>query len=102
LYISSDMKKALMDYKLINERLVLARIRGRQRNLTIVQVYASTTQADDEEIEAFYEELQMTIEQVNERDIIIIMGDFNAKTGENLGRFYSNAIGPCGLVETKI
>ena len=41
----------------------------------------------------------MTIEKVNRRDLIVIMGDFNAKIGENLGRLYSNAIGPYGLGE---
>jgi len=56
-YLSRDMEKALMGYNPVNERIVLVRIRGRHRNLTIIQVYAPTTQADDEEIEAFYEEL---------------------------------------------
>ena len=98
-YLSSDMEKALMGYNPVNERIVLVRIRSRQRNLTIIQVYAPTTQADDEEIEAFYEKLQVTIEKVNKRDVIVIMGDFNAKIGENLGRLYSNAIGPYGLGE---
>ena len=47
---------------------MLVRIRSRQRNLTIIQVYAPTTQADDEEIETFYERLQVTIEKVNKRE----------------------------------
>ena len=41
----------------------------------------------------------MTIEKVNKRDVIVIMGDFNAKIGENWGRLNSNAIGPYGLGE---
>ena len=53
-YLSSDMEKALMGYKPVNERIVLVRIRGRQRNFTIAQMYAPITLADDEEIEAFY------------------------------------------------
>ena len=96
-YLSRDMEKALMGYNLVNERIVLVRIRGRHRNLTSIQVYAPTTQADDEEIEAFYEELQVTIAKVNKRDVAVIMGDFNAKIGENWGRLNSNAIGPYGL-----
>ena len=42
-------------------------------------MYAPTTQADDEEIEAFYEELQMNIEKVHERDVIVIMGTSTQK-----------------------
>ena len=73
---------------------MLVRIRIIQRNLTIIQVY--------EEIEAFYEKLQVTIEKVNKRDVIVIMGNFKAKIGENLGRLYSNAIEPCGLGERNL
>ena len=61
-FLSSDMGKALMGYSPVNERIVLVRIRSRQRNLTIIQVHTPTTQADVEEIEAFYEKLQVTIE----------------------------------------
>ena len=52
-----------MGYNPVNERVVLVRIRSRQRNFTIIQMYAPTTQANDEEIEAFYEQLQVTIEK---------------------------------------
>ena len=41
----------------------------------------------------------MNIEKVNERDVIVIMGDFNAEVGENFDMLYSNAIGPYGLEE---
>ena len=62
-YLSRDMEKALIGYNPVNERLVLVCISGRHRNLTIIQVYAPTTHADDEEIEVFYEELQVTSEK---------------------------------------
>ena len=101
-YLSNDRKKALMGYNPVNERIVLVRIRGRHRNLIIIQVYFSTTQVDDEEIEAFYEGLQVTIEKVKKRDVIVIKGDFNAKIGENLGRLNSNAIGSYGLGERNL
>ena len=76
-YLSSDLEKALMGDSPVNERIVL--VRSRQRNLTIIKVYAPTTQADDEEIEAFYEKLQVTVKEVNKRDVIVIMGDFNTQ-----------------------
>jgi len=62
-------------------------------------VYALTTQENGEEIESFYEELLVTIEKVNERDVIVIMEDFKVKIGENLGRLYAIATGLYGLGE---
>ena len=45
-------------------------------------MYAPTALGDDEEIEIFYGELQVTIENVIKRSVIVNMGDFNAKIGE--------------------
>ena len=48
--LSSDMEKTHMGYKLVNESIVVVRIRDRQRNSTTMQVYATITQDNDEEI----------------------------------------------------
>ncbi len=60
--------------------------------LLLIQVYAPTQQADREEIETFYERLQNILHE--EREYYnIIMGDFNAKLGENYGQIGINCIG---------
>ncbi|CAF5074997.1 unnamed protein product, partial [Rotaria magnacalcarata] len=50
-------------------------------NVTVIQVYAPTTGADDEEIEDFYVSLQQLVDATPKKDTIVIMGDWNAKVG---------------------
>ncbi|GFS17743.1 craniofacial development protein 2-like [Elysia marginata] len=65
-------------------------------NTNINQVYAPTTDHDDTEVEAFYEELDKTLQQLKSTNIKIIMGDFNAKVG---ARRIGNTVGSHGLGE---
>ena len=62
--------------------------------LNIIQVYAPTTEAADQEIEEFYEEVERVLQTTKCNEINIIMGDFNAKIGR--GR-ENNIVGPFGL-----
>ncbi|CAF1318651.1 unnamed protein product, partial [Rotaria magnacalcarata] len=50
-------------------------------NVTVIQVYAPTTGAADEEIEDFYVSLQQLVDATPKKDTIVIMGDWNAKVG---------------------
>ena len=62
-----------------------ARLKGRQTNLSIIQCYAPTNDSNDRDKETFYEQLQGTFENVHRRDLLLVMGDLNAKVGsENL------------------
>ena len=68
-------------FNLINDRVLSIRIRGKPRPLTILRVYAPTTDAKEEDIEKFYADLQQAIDQVSAKDTILIAGDFKAKAG---------------------
>ncbi|CAF4779204.1 unnamed protein product, partial [Rotaria socialis] len=59
-------------------------------NVTVIQVYAPTTVADDEEIEDFYVSLQQLVDATPKKDTIVIMGDWNAKVGIKDGEAPSN------------
>ena len=48
-------------------------------NITIIQVYAPTSNAEDVEVEWFYEDLQDLLELTPKKDILFIIGDWNAK-----------------------
>ena len=87
----------LLGYNPVNEWIISIRLNGKQRNITIAQVYVPTSQADEEEIEKFYAKLQSMIDVINNRDVLIIMGDFNAKLGK--GSKTTKLIGPYGLGE---
>ena len=53
-------------------------------NITIVQVYAPISNAEEAEIEWFYEDLQEFLELTSKRDVCFIIGDWNAKVKKHL------------------
>ena len=59
----------------------MARFRGAPLNLAVVQVYAPTADSSDEEIERFYEDLEKVLNELPNKDIKVIVGDWNAKVG---------------------
>ncbi|GFR66118.1 endonuclease-reverse transcriptase [Elysia marginata] len=72
--------------------------RSKNINMNIVQIYAPTNEAQDEEKDAFYDLLQEVMDKLPKKDINILMGDANAKIGrENTG--YDRVIGSHGLGE---
>ena len=54
---------------------------GKPFNITITQVYALTSNAEEAEVEWFYEDLQELIELTPKKDVLFIIGDWNAKVG---------------------
>ena len=72
---------AVEGFSTINDRIISIRIDGRPRPLTILQVHALATDANQEDIEKFYANLQQAIDQAPAKNTIYITGDFNAKVG---------------------
>ena len=56
-------------------------VQKHQFNITVIQVYALTSNAEETEVEQFYEDLQDLLELTPKKDILFIMGDCNAKVG---------------------
>ena len=54
---------------------------GKPFNITVIQVYALTSNAEEAEVERFYEDLQGLLEITPQKDILIIIRDWNAKVG---------------------
>ena len=54
---------------------------GRPFNITVIQVYAPTTNAKEAEVERFYEDLQDLLELTPKKDVLFIIGDWNVKVG---------------------
>ena len=55
------------------------RFQGKPFNITVIQVYAPTSNAEEAEVELFYEDLQDLLELTSKKDILFIIGDWNAK-----------------------
>ena len=59
--------------------MILVHFQGKTFNITIIQVYAPTTNAEEAEVEQFYEDIQDLLELTPKTDVLFIMGDWNAK-----------------------
>ena len=58
-----------------------ARFQGKPFNITVIQVYAPTSNAEEAELERFYEDLQDLLELTSKKDVLFIIRDWNAKVG---------------------
>ena len=61
--------------------MISLRFQGKLFNITVIQVYAPTSNAEEAEVEWFYEDLQDLLELMPKKDILFIIGDWNAKVG---------------------
>ena len=61
--------------------MISVRLQGKPINITIIQVYAPTSNAEEAEVERFYEDLQDLLEVTPPKDVLFIIGDWNAKIG---------------------
>ena len=61
--------------------MISVHFQGKQFNITVIQVYAPTSNAEEAQVEQFYEDLQGLLELSPKKDVLFIMGDQNAKVG---------------------
>ena len=61
--------------------MILVCFQGKPFNITVIQVYAPATNAEEAEVERFYEDLQDLPELVPKKEVLFIIGDWNAKVG---------------------
>ena len=61
--------------------MISVRFQGKPSNITVIQAYAPTSNAEETEVERFYEDLQDLLELTLQKDVLFIIGDWNAKVG---------------------
>ena len=61
--------------------MISVRFQGKPFNVTVIQVYARTSNAEEDEVERFYEDLQDLLELVPKKDVLFSIGDWNAQVG---------------------
>ena len=64
-----------------NDRMISVRFQGKPFNITVIQVYALTSNAEEAEVEQLYEDLQVLLELTLQKDVLFIIGGWNAKLG---------------------
>jgi len=96
LVLDREASLALKEHSCMSERLISARFKTKHASLTIIQVYAPTDRDSSETVEAFYNDLQRAVDKVAVRDMLIILGDFNARTGR-MFQLWPNVLGQHGV-----
>ena len=61
--------------------MISVRFQGKPFNITVIQAHAPTSNAEEADVERFYEDLQDLLELTPKKDVLFIMGDWNAKVG---------------------
>ena len=61
--------------------MISVRLQDKPFNITVIQVYAPTSNTEEAEVELFYEDLQDLLELTHKKDVLFIIGDWNAKVG---------------------
>ena len=75
------VRNAVLGCNVKNDRMISVRFQGTSFNITVIQVYAPTSNAEEAEVERFYEDLQDLLELTPKKDVLFIVGDWNAKVG---------------------
>ena len=76
--VNKIVQNAVLGCNLKNDRM---NFQGKPFNITVIQVYAPTSNAEETEVEQFYEDLQDLQELTPKKDVLFIIGDWNAKEG---------------------
>ena len=81
LVLSKKWSNSVSEYKTISDRVICVRVMAVPMNLTVIQVYAPKSELSDDELEVFYAPVQLAVDKAPKSDIVYIMGDWNAKVG---------------------
>ena len=79
--VNKGVRNAVLGCNLKNDRLIYVCLQGKPFNITVIQVYAPTSNTEEAEAERFYEDLQDLLELTPKKDVLFILGDWNAKVG---------------------
>ena len=72
--VNKTVQKAVLGCNLKNDRMISVHFQGKPINITVIQVYAPTSNAEEAEVERFYEDLQDLLELTTQKDVLFIIG----------------------------
>ena len=75
LTVNKRVQNAVLGCNLKNNRMILVRFHTKPFNITVIQVYAPTSNAEEAQVERFYEDLQYLLELTPKKDVLFIIGD---------------------------
>ena len=91
--VNKRVQNAVLGCNLKNDRMISVHFQGKPFNITVIQVYAPTSNTEEAEVERFYEDPQDLLELTPKRDVLFIIGDWNAKVGSQETRGVTSKFG---------
>ena len=79
--VNKRVQNAVLGCNLKNNRMISVRLQRKPFNIMVIQIYALTSNAEEVEVERFYEDLQDLLELTFKKDVVLIIGNWNAKVG---------------------
>ena len=79
--VNKRVQNAVLGCSLKNNRMISVHFRGKPFSIIVIQVSAPTSNAEEAEVEWFYEDLQDFLELIPDKDVLFIIGDWNTKVG---------------------
>ena len=79
--VNKRVQNAVLGCNLKNDRMISLCFQGKPFNITVIQVYVPTSNTEEAEVERFHEDLQDLLELTPKKDVLFIIGDWNAKVG---------------------
>ena len=79
--VNKRVQNAVLGCNLKNDRIISVRFQGKRFYIMVIQVYAPISNAEEAEVEWFYEDLQDLLELTPQKDVLFIIGGWNAKVG---------------------
>ena len=79
--VNKRVQNAVLGCNLKIDRMISVHFQGKPFNIMVIQAYAPTSNAEEAEVEQFYEDLQDLLELTLQKDVLFIIGDWNAKVG---------------------
>ena len=79
--VNKRVQTAVLESNLKNDKMISVHFQGTSLNITVIQVYAQTSNAEEAEVEQFNKDLQNLLELTPKKDVLFIIGDWNAKVG---------------------
>eukprot|EP00794_Sanderia_malayensis_P009660 gene9660-biopygen7980 len=98
--VHRECGNAVMECEPVSSRIIRIRLNATPRNLSVIQVYAPTSDYTEEDIEGFYNQLESTLKRIPKKDILVVMGDWNAKVGPDAHVDWPGTAGKFGLGTT--
>ena len=101
--VNKRVRNAVLGCKLKNYTMISVHFQGKPFIITVIQVYALTRNAEEAEVEQFCEDLQDLLELTHKKDVLFIIGDWNAKVGsQETPGVTGNLALECGMKQGKV